>query len=98
MRSSDIENACMVVRSPVARSGRAAPGDRTRTRYRGSAARGRRRVFIWSLELGEIFPRCRPVSDTAEKYPRGQPSSFRPSCDRVQLISAVEEITPEISM
>ena len=37
MRSSEIENACMVVRTPVAR---AAPGDRSHTRYRGSAARG----------------------------------------------------------
>ena len=37
MRSSEIENACMVVRTPVAR---AAHGDRSHTRYRGSAARG----------------------------------------------------------
>ncbi len=33
MRSPDIENACMVVRTPVAR---AAPGERSHTRYRGT--------------------------------------------------------------
>ena len=53
MRSSDIENACMVVRTPVAR---AAAAIGTRTRYRGSAARGRRRAFPRPLRLGEIFP------------------------------------------
>jgi hypothetical protein len=95
MRSSEIENACMVVRTPVAR---AAPGDRSRTRYRGSAARGRRRAFIWSPELGEIFPRCRTGSDTAEKSPRVAGAAGTPFCDRVQVISAVGEITTEFSM
>ena len=92
MRSSEIENACMVVRTPVAR---AAPGDRSRTRYRGSAARGRRRAFIWSPELGEIFAGC---PDTQEKSPRVAGAAGTPFCDRVQLISPVWEITPEISM
>ena len=68
MRSSEIENACMVVRTPVAR---AAAAIGTRTRYRGSAARGRRRVFIWSPELGEVFPRCPgPVGHLGKISPR----------------------------
>ena len=75
MRSSDIENACMVVRTPVAR---AAAAIGTRTRYRGSAARGRRRAFPRPLRLGEIFPYCLDRSYSREKSPRGQPSSFRP--------------------
>ena len=58
MRSSEIENACMVVRTPVAR---AAPGDRSHTRYRGSAARGPHLAFPRPLRLGTIFARC-PVA------------------------------------
>ena len=84
-----------VVRSPVAR---AAAAIGTRTRYRGSAARGRRRAFPRPLRLGEIFPYCLDRSYSREKSPRGQPSSFRPSCDRVQLISAVWDLTSPVKI
>ena len=84
-----------VVRSPVAR---AAHGDRSHARYRGSAARGPHLAFPRPLRLGTIFAGCPVVSDTQQKWSRGQPTAFRPDADRVQLISAVWDLTAPVKI
>jgi hypothetical protein len=84
-----------VVRSPVAR---AAAAIGTRTRYRGSAARGRRRVFPRPVRLGNIFAGCPVGSDTQQKCSRVAGTGCGPPRHRVQLISAVWDLTSPVKI
>jgi hypothetical protein len=69
MRSPDIENACMVVRTPVAR---AAAAIGTRTTYRGSAARGPGVLEQRLLLTGRFFRGVQGPSRPRKNLPESQ--------------------------